>query len=116
MKNNTDWTGTNQDPGILSTPLSFLRSGYFGWYGAGLGDRGGNGYYWSLRSYSTTSSNDLGFNNTYLNPQNDYGRGYGFAVRCGSNPIVWWSRSRFYMSKRLAITYLLRRQILHHSH
>lgn len=42
----------------------------------------GYGNYWSLRSASTTYSNGLYFYNTYLNPQNNNTRGYGFAVRC----------------------------------
>ena len=107
---------SGQDAGVLSNPLSFLRSGYFYWVNASLRTRGGDGYYWSPRSNDTTYSSRLVFHDTYLDTQYSSYRGTGFAVRCESNPMVWWSRSRFYMSKRLAITYLLRRQILLQSH
>ena len=69
------------DAGVLSNPLSFLRSGYFSWNSAGLGGRGGGSYYWSLRSVNTTNSNGLNFSDTYLNHQYVNNRGYGFAVR-----------------------------------
>ena len=79
---NAIWTGDNQDSGVLSTPLSFLRSGYFAWDIASLYFRGGYGYYWSLRSGNTTSSNYLDLRNAYFNPQDNYPRSYGMAVRC----------------------------------
>ena len=82
MKNCVNNCEANQDAGIISNPLSFLRSGFFVWNYAGLGDRGGSGTYWSLRSANTTGSSNLGFYNTYLNPQYLNNRGYGFAVRC----------------------------------
>ena len=72
----------SRDSGVLSNPLSFLRSGHLYWYDAGLLNRGGGGGYWSLRSANTTYSNDLYFRNTGLNPQGSDNRGYGFAVRC----------------------------------
>ena len=82
MKNNSQTSEDNRDSGLLSSPLSFLRSGYFYWGNAGLNDRGGSGNYWSLRSNSTTNSYYLYFNNTGLNPQYSNNRGNGFAVRC----------------------------------
>ena len=82
MKNNGDTTEDNRDSGILSNPLSFLRSGYFYWNYAGLNNRGGHGYYWSLRSANTTNSNSLYFYGTNLSPQSNSNRGNGFAVRC----------------------------------
>ena len=90
-----------QDSGVLSNPLSFLRSGHFDWGNAGLYYRSSLGYYWSLYSTNDAGSNGLYFNNANLDLQNAYRRGYGFAVH-------YAARSRFYMSKRLAITYLLR--------
>ena len=74
--------GEERESGLLSNPLSFLRSGYFAWVSASLGNRGGYGYYWSLRSANTTYSNSLRFSSTLLNPQNSNDRGSGFAVRC----------------------------------
>ena len=82
MKNNGDTTEDNRDSGILSNPLSFLRSGIFYWSSADPYDRGGSGYYWSLRSATTTHSCNLNFGSTGLNPQNLNDRGNGYAVRC----------------------------------
>ena len=83
----------NEDSGVLSNPLSFLHSGDFVWYSAGL-NHSDYGRYWSLCSYSTVYSFGLRFYNTNLNPQLTNERGDGFAVRCTST----------------------RLQILHHSH
>ena len=84
MENNSQTSEDNRDSGLLSSPLSFLRSGLFYWSVAGLNSRGGSGdgYYWFLRSYSTTFSSNLYFHNTNLNPQSSNYRGNGFAVRC----------------------------------
>ena len=86
MKNCTSNCESNQDSGVLSNPLSFLRDGYFLWYDAGTSSRGTEGSSWSLRSSSTTSSNRLDLHNTGLNPQGGDSRGIGFAVRCVPNP------------------------------
>ena len=94
MKNTGQTEEDNRDSGLLSNPLSFLRSGRFYWNSAGLGSRGIYGDYWSLRSYSTTDSNELYLGNTSLNPYANDHRGFGYAVRCESGPL----------------------QILHHSH
>ena len=77
-------SGSSRDYGLLSAPLSYVRSGVYYWYSTGLSNRGSNGYYWSLRSYNTTSSNNLLFYSSNLSPQYYGSRGYGFAVRCVS--------------------------------
>ena len=82
MKSNSQTSEDNRDSGLLSSPLTFLRSGSFTWNGAILSYRSNYGYYWSLRSANTISSNILSFNYTYLNTQNLGYRGDGFAVRC----------------------------------
>ena len=64
-----------------TSPLSFLRNGYFNWYGTSLDDRGSYGNLWSLRSATAMNSNTLDYNYKYLSPQNTYEHGYGFAVR-----------------------------------
>ena len=74
--------GESRDSGILSSPLSFLRSGYVNWIDAGVGRQGYNGDYWSLRSGNTIVSYDIYFNNTYMNSQDYSNHGLGFAVRC----------------------------------
>ena len=77
-------SGSTRDFGLLSAPLSYVRSGYYNWDSTGLGYRGSYGYYWSLRSYSTTYSYSLVFYSSGLGPQNYNSRGHGFAVRCVS--------------------------------
>ena len=77
-------SGSSRDFGLLSAPLSYVRSGDYRYYSTELFVRGSFGYYWSLRSSNTTYSNSLGFYSSYLNPQNYNNRGYGFAVRCVS--------------------------------
>ena len=75
---------SSTDSGVLSNPLSFLRNGLVDWSYAGVWGRGLNGYYWSLRSANTTSSNYLYFYYAYLGPQHSSNRGQGLAVRCVS--------------------------------
>ena len=74
--------GEARDAGVLSNPLSFLRSGYFYWLYGDLNGRGGSGYYWTLRSHDITASNFAYINDAALYSQNDYDRGRGLAVRC----------------------------------
>ena len=85
MKNNSSWTGNNQNAGVISDPLSFVHSGRFNWYNAGLYARGGGGNFWVLRSNSINNSNYLDFGDTGLIPQHNNSRGYGMAVRRISN-------------------------------
>ena len=82
MKNDGQTTENDRDSGVLSSPLSFLHSGYFYWNSAGRGNRDSYGRYWSPRSTGITVSNSLGFSNAFLSSQNYNDRGYGFAVRC----------------------------------
>ena len=82
MKDYNQTSEDNQDSGLLSNPLSFLRNGYFYWVNAGLANRGGYGYYWSLRSTTKISSNSLLFYGTRLYLQYGSNRGMGYAVRC----------------------------------
>ena len=84
MKNNYQTTEDNRDSGVLSNPLSFIRSGDFDWYRASLGGRNDFGSYWSPHSYTTTNSNGLDFGTKQMSLQYIGTRGYGFAVRCVS--------------------------------
>ena len=96
---------SSRDSGVLSSPLSFLRNGNLSWGNTDILNLGSYGYYWLLRSINVNISSSFVFGITILYPQyNVTDRGTGMAARCVSNPMVWWSRSRFYMSKRLAIT------------
>ena len=78
-----DTSGENhRDSGVLSNPLSFRRSGRFGWGSAGLNNlRGSYGNYWSLHSAGTTGSFCLYFNNSYLSSKDISDHGLGFVVR-----------------------------------
>ena len=79
----THWgDGSYADSGILSTPLSFLHSGYLGWEVADLYARGVHSNYWTLRSESATFSSILYSNNISLVPQTRAYQGNGDAVRC----------------------------------
>ena len=80
MKNNTQTTENNRDSGVLSNPISFLRSGNLYWSGAFPNNRGEYGYYWLPSSYSDIYANYLRFDNTNLNPQGIDPRGFGFAA------------------------------------
>ena len=89
LGNNTDSTQNNNntisnsvDAMLGVFPLSFLRSGRYGWSSGGLNYRGGDGYYWSAANNSDTNSYLLYFNSPYLSPRRIDTKGYGFAVRC----------------------------------
>ena len=71
----------SRDYGLLSAPLSYVRSGDYRYYSTELFVRGSFGYYWSLRSSNTTSSYYLYFGSSNLSPQYNSARGTGFAVR-----------------------------------
>ena len=86
MKNNSQTSEDNRDSGVLSSPLSFLRSGRLNWDSASLFNRGSYSGYWSLRSASTVASSYLSFYDTSLAPQGNYPHGGGFAMRCVGTP------------------------------
>ena len=76
----------SRDFGLLSAPLSYVRSGDYGWGSTGLNVRGSYGYYWTLHSDRTTFSTSLVFYSALLSfPNNNHQRGGGFAVRCVSS-------------------------------
>ena len=80
MKNDGETTESNRDSGILSNPLSFLHSGFYGWSTAELLNRGVVGNYWSLRSANLNFSCNLGFVNNGLSTRVNSNRGDSFAV------------------------------------
>ena len=65
---------------IRSTPLYFVRSGYV--YDGSLLNSGASGYGWSSTVYSGTYGYYLYFYSTTVYPAGNYGRYYGFPVRC----------------------------------
>ena len=77
------WSQTsedNRDSGILSNPLSFIRSGYILWSNNVTYEREISGNYWVLRSNGVINSNTLIFGNINLYSDTNHARGYGFAV------------------------------------
>ena len=86
MKNTAEAPESDyKDSGVLSSPLSLLHNGEYGWGDASsLRYRGGVGYLWFPRSANTTNSNISSFSSTSLYSQNSNIRSYGFAVRCFS--------------------------------
>ena len=77
---------TDNDAGIQSAPLSFLRGGYFSWDSGTLGNRGGAGYYWESKISSGTGARYLGFSSANLYPQGASLKGGGFSIRCVVQP------------------------------
>ena len=73
---------TDNDAGIQSAPLSFLRGGDFGWSSGNLYNRCSDGYYWESRVYSSSHGYSLYFYSTSLNPQYYNTKGYGRSLRC----------------------------------
>ena len=79
------WTTLNGVNGRLFTSnvngntLFFPAAGYYN--GTALDLRGSNGYCWSSTYYSATGARFLNFNSSGVNPQDYYGRRYGFSVR-----------------------------------
>ena len=73
-------TGATIYSGLSGTPLSFLRAGFY--FGSTFYNGGGNGYFWSSTSYSSTYVRDLYFNSTYVYSANYNNRRYGLSVRC----------------------------------
>ncbi|MBR3386297.1 hypothetical protein IKG68_01900 [Candidatus Saccharibacteria bacterium] len=67
------------DCGTNTVPR-FLRAGYY--YGSTFYAGGTRGYYWSSTASSSTSAHNLAFYSGAVYSANNYGRGYGFSVRC----------------------------------
>ena len=78
--------GEARDSGVLSNPLSFLRSGRFNWDSTHLDNRNDYGFYWTLRSSDTVTANDLDLRDDFLFAQFGIQLGNGLAVRCVKIP------------------------------
>ena len=80
---------------IMAThPLYFMRSGLLN--GTTLYYFGGDGVYWSSTVYSSENVRNLYFNSSYVTPENNRYRYYGFSLRCvlrESRDIVYVSYS-----------------------
>ena len=78
------WTGSpegsNASTVFRTYPNNFLYSGYV--YGSSVGSRGSNGFYWSKSAYSSNYAYYLTFRSSAVSPSGNYGKYYGFSVRC----------------------------------
>ena len=68
----------------VTDEIFFPAAGYRNNSNGGLNYAGSYGFYWYGSPRSATSGYCLNFNSTYLNTSNNYGRAYGFSVRCVS--------------------------------
>ena len=69
---------TSSDTGLLTSGL-FQRSGF---WSNGFYSQGSYGYYWSSTQRTATDARYLYFYSTYVYPAGNYGKSYGYAVRC----------------------------------
>ena len=76
----TSPTGATIFNGLASSPLYFLRAGYYN-FGSFNGS-GSNGLYWSSASLSSADARYLNFFSHTVNSANGYGRRSGFSIRC----------------------------------
>ena len=65
-------------PAALGLPFAGLRTSS----SSSVGNVGSDGRYWSSTAYSADRAYYLRFYSSSLNPQDGYGRAYGFSVRC----------------------------------
>ena len=62
--------------------FNFLRTGLYGPSYGFINVRVAAGYWWSTTAGSDVYGHYLATSPTYVNPQGNYYRGYGVAVRC----------------------------------
>ena len=67
--------------GSKTATIFFPASGFRNYGGGSLSDVGDYGCYWSAVPYSTYYGCYLNFNWSYVNPQDNYNRSFGFAAR-----------------------------------
>ncbi len=67
---------------INEWPLQFLRPGYYNRSYGYLASRTTYGDWWSATAGSATNGRYLATNTGYVNAQDIYWRGHGFALRC----------------------------------
>lgn len=68
------------DPRPFANELGYVLSGSID-YGY-LSAQGGRGFYWTSTAYSANNANFFYISDTNINPDNDYAKYYGYAVRC----------------------------------
>ncbi len=73
---------TDSDAPITSSPLYFIRSGYFDNYGGYVSDLGQEGHYWSPTVYEQSYVRELRFFYSSITTGDDKPTGYGLSIRC----------------------------------
>ena len=67
---------------LRQSPLDFVFTGYYNHYNGSLRDEGSRGVYGSRTAGSDTNVYNLSFYSANVNPQSNYYRGNGIALRC----------------------------------
>lgn len=60
---------------------NFSKNGCYNYATGNINYQGSAGYYWESNAISTTYARGLYFSSTYLYPQANYSKGYGFSVK-----------------------------------
>ena len=63
-------------------PLNFTQAGGYNWMSKKMDHRGDNAFYWMSTAYDEDNAYRLSSQTTYIKPQGNYHKGYGFSVRC----------------------------------
>ena len=81
----TTYNITNSSTGstkLRQSPLAFVYAGFYRYFNGSLLNEGSSGSYWSRTPSSGSFAYNLGFNSSSVNPQDNYYRGGGYALRC----------------------------------
>ena len=69
---------------LRANPLNFVLAGGYSYITSAMAHMGeeGNGFYWMSTAYSEGQAYRMSSKLTYIKPQGNYDKGYGFPVRC----------------------------------
>ena len=69
---------------LRADPLNFVLSGGYSYITSAMAHTGetGNGFYWMSTAYSESQAYRMSSKLTYIKPQGNYDKGYGFPIRC----------------------------------
>ena len=69
---------------LRANPLNFVLSGGYSYITSAMAHTGetGNGFYWMSTAYSEGQAYRMSSKLTYIKPQGNYDKGYGFPIRC----------------------------------
>ena len=69
---------------LRAAPLNFVLAGGYNWLNGKLDHAEENGFYWMSTAYDGTNAYRMSSKTTYIKPQGNYHKGYGFPIRCVS--------------------------------